>query len=121
MITNPLTKEEERVIVNKGTEVPFSGEYDDFFVPGTFICRRCNTPLYESTHKFDSGCGWPAFDAELPKAVIHIPDPDGLRTEIQCANCGAHLGHIFTGEHMTDTNTRHCVNSISLKFIPKHD
>ena len=119
MKLNKLTPQEERVIVYKGTEPPFTGEYDHFFKDGAYVCRRCETPLYVSSHKFDSGCGWPSFDQEIPGAVKRIPDPDGTRTEIECAACGAHLGHVFTGEHFTTTDARHCVNSISLKFIPK--
>lgn len=121
MSWNTLTDDEKRVIVDKQTEPPFSGEFDDFFVPGTFVCRRCNTPLYKSENKFDAGCGWPSFDTEIPGAVKRQIDADGQRTEILCAKCGAHLGHVFIGEQFTDTNTRHCVNSLSLKFIPKHE
>lgn len=115
---NPLTPEEERVLVYKGTERPFSGEYEHFWETGTFICRRCDAPLYESVTKFDAQCGWPAFDKSIPGAVTETLDADGRRIEITCTNCGGHLGHVFRGEGFTPLNTRHCVNSISMKFIP---
>jgi peptide-methionine (R)-S-oxide reductase len=119
MSYNKLTAEELDVIIGKGTEIPFTGEYDNLYKDGTYICRRCNAPLFSAKSKFDAGCGWPSFDENFPNAVKRIPDPDGIRTEIQCANCGGHLGHVFTGEHMTDKDTRHCVNSLSIKFIPQ--
>ena len=113
-----LTPEEERVIINKGTEAPYIGKYVKNKDKGTYVCKRCQASLYSSDSKFDSHCGWPSFDDELPGAVKRIPDADGSRTEIICNNCGAHLGHVFIGEGFTDKDTRHCVNSISLEFIP---
>jgi peptide methionine sulfoxide reductase msrA/msrB len=115
---NKLTPDEERVIVNKGTEPPFSGEYYKFNEKGTYTCKRCGTALYYSSDKFDSECGWPSFDDAIPGAVKRTLDADGIRTEITCANCGAHLGHVFEGEQLTDKDTRYCVNSISMNFVP---
>jgi methionine-R-sulfoxide reductase len=114
-----LSRAEERVIVHKGTEAPFSGEYETNTRKGTYACKRCGTVLYRSDDKFDSRCGWPSFDQEVPGSVRRLPDPDGERTEIECAHCGAHLGHVFEGEGFTARNTRHCVNSISLVFTPQ--
>lgn len=133
---NKLTPSQQDVCENKATEAPFSGEYDNFYEQGTFICRKCNAPLFSSDSKFDAGCGWPAFDSEYPESLQRLPDVDAQRTEIQCANCKAHLGHEFTGEHLTDESTRYltvgvssletrdknvreCVNSLSIKFISK--
>ncbi len=121
MTYNKLTPEEKRVIIDKATETPFSGEYDNFYEDGIFVCRRCNSLLFSSKSKFDSGCGWPSFDENFPNAIKRVPDPDGIRTEIECASCGAHLGHEFLGEDLTDKNTRDCVNSLSIRFIPKSE
>lgn len=117
MSYNHLTPEESEVIEQKATEAPFTGIYDDFFQEGTYICKKCNAPLFDSRDKFNSGCGWPAFDDSVASNIKTLPD--GNRTEIQCAQCHAHLGHVFEGEQLTQKNTRHCVNSLSIRFVPK--
>ncbi len=115
---NKLNDFEQYVILKKGTERPWTGEYVDHKEPGTYHCRQCNAPLYRSDDKFDSHCGWPSFDDEIEGAVTRKLDADGQRTEIICSNCGGHLGHVFVGERFTEENTRHCVSSVSMTFIP---
>ena len=114
-----LTPEEKKVIIDKGTEAPFSGEYVNNTRNGIYTCRQCGAHLYDSNDKFESSCGWPSFDDEVKGATIKTLDKDGIRTEITCSNCGAHLGHVFIGEHLTNKNTRYCVNSVAMKFIPR--
>lgn len=118
---NDLNDEETRILINKGTELPGSGKLLKNKEPGTYICRQCNAALYQSADKFESGCGWPSFDDEIPDAVRHAPDADGRRVEILCQNCDGHLGHVFKGENMTEKNTRHCVNSVSIQFVKDGD
>jgi len=117
---NKLNPKEEKIIMHKETELPFTGEYNNFYEEGTYVCKRCNAPLFSSKDKFNSGSGWPSFDDYFQNSIRHVPDPDGMRTEIECFNCGAHLGHEFLGERLTQKNTRECINSISICFIPRN-
>lgn len=117
MELNKLTEEEKDIILNKATEPPYSGKYDDFYKEGIYVCKQCEQPLFTSEAKFKSGCGWPSFDDTFEEALKRVPDPDGIRTEIVCSHCGGHLGHVFEGEGFTKNDTRHCVNSLSIKFV----
>lgn len=119
MKLNKLTAEEKAIIIDKQTEMPFSGEYDDFYQKGMYVCRQCNNPLYSSKAKFNAGCGWPAFDDFISNSVKITNNTDGMGFEIVCAKCGGHLGHVYTGEDFTAKNVRHCVNSLSIKFVPE--
>jgi peptide-methionine (R)-S-oxide reductase len=119
MKLNKLTPVEESIIIKKGTEPPFTGKYENFFEDGAYVCRQCGAPLYKSAAKFHSGCGWPSFDDEIAGSVTRQTDKDGRRTEIVCSACGGHLGHVFEGERLTPKNSRHCVNSVSIDFIPE--
>lgn len=121
MTYNHLTQGEIKIIEDRETEKPFSGEYDNFFKDGIYICRRCNNPLFSSKDKFDAQCGWPSFDDNISNAVVGVPDADGVRIAIECANCHGHLGHVFDGEGYTPQNTRHCVNSLSIRFVGKEE
>jgi len=114
---NKLTEEERKIIEDKNTEAPFSGEYDDFYLKGSYVCKRCNSYLFSSKDKFDAGCGWPSFDDTKGRIMTRL-DADGIRTEVVCSNCGAHLGHVFEGEKLTDKNTRYCINSLAMRFVP---